>query len=101
MAKRRYEQKNEEKHNAIRERASAFKEKEKVRVHHDLFFLSFSLNRIIHMLPHTGYDGYVSATGKAAIRMMIAFQLQCATFFTYGISISPSAQVVMHQVRSK
>jgi hypothetical protein len=31
MAKRRYEQKNEEKNNAIRQRASEFKEKEKVR----------------------------------------------------------------------
>ena len=31
MTKRRYEQKHEERNNAIRERASAFKEKEKVR----------------------------------------------------------------------
>ena len=31
MAKKRYEQKNEEKHNAMRERSTAFKEKEKVR----------------------------------------------------------------------
>ena len=30
MAKRKYQQKNEEKNNAVRERASAFKEKEKV-----------------------------------------------------------------------
>jgi hypothetical protein len=30
MAKKRYEQKNEEKHNAMRERSTAFKEKEKV-----------------------------------------------------------------------
>lgn len=35
MAKRRYEQKNEEKNNAIRERASAFKEKEKATM--DMF----------------------------------------------------------------
>jgi len=31
MTKKRYEQKNEEKQNAMRERSTAFKEKEKVR----------------------------------------------------------------------
>jgi hypothetical protein len=48
-AKRRYEQKNEDKNNAIRQRASEFKEKEKVRVTHGSIAV-FPLNRNVHML---------------------------------------------------
>ena len=67
MAKRRYEQKHEEKNNAIRERASAFKEKEKVGI--TLAIIIFPLSPDIF----TGYYGYVPATGKTAIRMNIVF----------------------------
>lgn len=50
MAKRRHEQKNEEKNNAIRKRASEFKEKEKVRVIHGSITLFFPANRNLHMI---------------------------------------------------
>ena len=49
MAKRRHEQKNEEKNNAIRKRASEFKEKEKVRVTHGTVTV-LPLKRNVYML---------------------------------------------------
>jgi len=64
MAKRRYDHKNEEKNTAIRERASAFKEKEKV----GKLILSFTpisaqtAKKYVRGVP-TGYYGYVSANG--------------------------------------
>ena len=54
MAKRRYEQKNEEKNNAIRMRASAFKEKEKVTML--LLLLCSPLNRKCACAPQATMD---------------------------------------------
>ena len=65
MAKRRYEQKNEEKNNAIRKRASEFKEKEKVRVSHG------SITVLPLKRNSTGYHGYVPTIGETAIRIKI------------------------------
>jgi hypothetical protein len=53
MAKRRYEQKNEDKNNAIRERASAFKEKEKVSNHGSISVLPLNRNIFINTLQAT------------------------------------------------
>lgn len=66
-AKRRHEQKNEEKNNAIRKRASEFKEKEKVRVNRSITgCVLFPLNRNVFIrIP--GYHGYVPTIGKAAV----------------------------------
>ena len=65
MAKRRYEQKNEEKDNAIRERASALKEKEKVRG----YVLLLNLRPLGSTEIYTGYHGYVPAVNKVTVWM--------------------------------
>jgi hypothetical protein len=66
MAKRRYQQKNEEKNNAIRMRASEFKEKEKVRVILRIYYYCTPAQAQL-----TGYYGYVPTVGKAAVRITI------------------------------
>ena len=75
MAKRRHEQKNEEKNNAIRKRASEFKEKEKVRVIHDSITVFFPLNRNVHMLHRLLWicsnSWQSSDSDNAAIRITI------------------------------
>lgn len=63
MAKRRYEQKNEEKNNAIRMRASAFKEKEKVRGGNQCFFYYCAPAQPQMCMCSTGYYGYVPTVG--------------------------------------
>ena len=69
MAKRRHEQKNEEKNNAIRKRASEFKEKEKVRVIHGS--ITVHSRSIAMCICFIGYYGYVPTVGETAIWIRI------------------------------
>ena len=90
MAKRRHEQKNEEKNNAIRKRASEFKEKEKVRVTHGFYYGAIPLNRKMCIICSTGYYGYVPTVGKAAIWITITRLYTCGERVHFSFLLNQS-----------